>query len=57
MAMDDKREVVCQHWLKKQETPDQKYSSLKKSFCLPWNFLQDEHKADIHPMSLFFIFN
>ena len=26
MAMDDKREVVCPHWLKKQETPDQKCS-------------------------------
>ena len=53
MAMDGKREVVCLWWLKKQETPDQKCSSLKKSFCLPGNFLQDEHKADIHPMSLF----
>ena len=54
MAMDDKREVVCPHWLKKQETPDQKCSSFKKSFCLPGNFPQDKHKADIHPMNLFF---
>jgi len=54
MAMDGKREVVYLRWLKKQETPDQKCSSLKKSFCLPGNFLQAEHKADLHPMNLFF---
>ena len=54
MAMDGKREVVCLRWLKKQETPDQKCSSLKKSFCLPGNFLQAEHKADLHPVNLFF---
>ena len=53
MAMDGKREVVCLRWLKKQETPDQKCSSFKKSFCLPGNFPQDKHKADIHPMNLF----
>ena len=54
MALDGKREVVCLRWLKKQETPDQKCSSFKKSFCLPGNFPQDKHKADIHPMNLFF---
>ncbi|KAB0376467.1 hypothetical protein FD755_010911, partial [Muntiacus reevesi] len=54
MALDGKREVVCLRWLKKPETPDQKCSSLKKSCCLPCNSLQDEYKADIHPMNLFF---
>ena len=54
MALDGKREVVCLCWLKKPETPNQKCSSLKKSCCLPGNSLQDEYKADIHPMNLFF---
>uniref|UniRef100_A0A8C6DCG6 Patched domain-containing protein 3 n=1 Tax=Moschus moschiferus TaxID=68415 RepID=A0A8C6DCG6_MOSMO len=54
MALDGKREVVCLRWLKKPETPDQKCSSLKKSCCLPGSSLQDEYKADIHPMNLFF---
>ncbi|KAB0348012.1 hypothetical protein FD754_012869 [Muntiacus muntjak] len=54
MALDGKREVACLRWLKKPETPDQKCSSLKKSCCLPCNSLQDEYKADIHPMNLFF---
>ncbi|XP_036700769.1 patched domain-containing protein 3 [Balaenoptera musculus] len=54
MALDGKREVVCLRWLKKPETPDQKCSSLKKPCCLPCNSLRDKHKADIHPMNLFF---
>ncbi|XP_006078796.4 patched domain-containing protein 3 [Bubalus bubalis] len=54
MALDGKREVVCLRWLKKPETPNQKCSSLKKSCCLPGSSLQDEYKADIHPMNLFF---
>lgn len=54
MALDGKREVVCLRWLKKPENPDQKCSSLKKPCRLPCNSLRDKHKADIHPMHLFF---
>ncbi|XP_077930263.1 patched domain-containing protein 3-like [Halichoerus grypus] len=54
MALDGKRQVVCLHWLKKPETPDQKCSSLKRSCCLPCDSLPDEQETDIHPMNLFF---
>nr|XP_006208973.1 patched domain-containing protein 3 [Vicugna pacos] len=54
MALDSKRNVVCLHWLKKPETPDQKYSSLKKCCCFPYGSLPDEHQTGAHPMSLFF---
>nr|XP_008505419.1 PREDICTED: patched domain-containing protein 3 [Equus przewalskii] len=54
LALDGKREVVCLRWLKKSETPDQKCSSLKKSCCLPFESLPEEHEAEIHPMNLFF---
>ena len=54
MALDGKREVVCLHWLKKTDRPDQKCSSLKRCCCLPFDSLPDEQEADIHPMNLFF---
>ncbi|KAM9673352.1 patched domain-containing protein 3 [Trichechus inunguis] len=54
LALDGKREVVCLHWLKKPETPDQKCSSLKRSCCFPFGSLPDEHGSATHPMNLFF---
>ncbi|XP_021045152.1 patched domain-containing protein 3 isoform X1 [Mus pahari] len=51
MALDGKREVAWFRWLEK---PDQKYSSLKKSCCVPFGSLLDEHGEDNHPMNLFF---
>ncbi|KAB1253987.1 Patched domain-containing protein 3 [Camelus dromedarius] len=54
MALDSKRNVVCLHWLKKPETPDQKCSSLKKCCCFPYGSLPDEHQTGAHPVSLLF---
>ncbi|XP_021509884.1 patched domain-containing protein 3 [Meriones unguiculatus] len=51
MALDGKREVACFRWLEK---PDQKFSSFKKSCCLPFGSFPDEHGEDKHPMNLFF---
>ncbi|EDL34851.1 mCG12367, isoform CRA_a [Mus musculus] len=51
MALDGKREVAWSRWLEK---PDQKYSSLKKSCCVPFGSLIDKHGEDNHPMNLFF---
>ncbi|KAM8901780.1 LOW QUALITY PROTEIN: patched domain-containing protein 3-like [Lycaon pictus] len=54
MALDGKREIVCLHWLKKPETPDQKCFSLKRYCCLPCDSLPHEQETDTHPMNLFF---
>ncbi|XP_036116921.1 patched domain-containing protein 3-like [Molossus molossus] len=54
MALDGKREVVCLRWLKKPNILDHKCSSLKRCCCFPFDSLQEEHEADIHPMNLFF---
>ncbi|XP_055448459.1 patched domain-containing protein 3 [Psammomys obesus] len=51
MALDGKREVACFRWLEK---PDQKFSSFKKSCCLPFGSFPGEHGEDKHPMNLFF---
>ncbi|XP_048961979.1 patched domain-containing protein 3 [Canis lupus dingo] len=54
MALDGKREIVCLHWLKKPETPDQKCFSLKRYCGLPCDSLPHEQETDTHPMNLFF---
>ncbi|KAM8804084.1 LOW QUALITY PROTEIN: patched domain-containing protein 3-like [Rhynchonycteris naso] len=54
MALDGKREAVSLHCLKRPDMPDQKCSSLKRCFCLPFDSLLDEEEADIQPMNVFF---
>nr|XP_002723263.3 patched domain-containing protein 3 [Oryctolagus cuniculus] len=51
MALDGKREGLCLNWLKK---PDPRYSSFRKSCCLPFGSTPDEEGMDVHPMNLFF---
>lgn len=51
MALDGKREVALSRWVQK---PDQKYSLFKKSCCVPFGSMPDEHGEDNHPMNLFF---